>query len=493
MNLIFVAMLIAATQFFSTPIHGFYQGPRPNLHSPLSGSVLVAQQIRSGRIRIPHSAYQQPFTIFNICSPAPCTLANVQASEGGSPVNETPIAVNPNHSNRLLTGGNDYNCPSIQGFYATRDGGSTWNHTCMKTLAGTGGDGDPGVAYDTNDVAYITGIDSPGSTSVIAFEKSMDNGATWTSPAVAVNGISPYTFVDKEWIQIDDTPTSPRKDAIYISTTEFDPSSNSLIAVAHSTNGGASWTNVGIDAVVYPVVDQFSDLAVGADGTVYLTWMRCSATGPTGDCGGTRSQLMFSKSSDGGTKWTTPVVMANANLAPDSCGAFYGCLPNTSERVSNIPAIDADRSGRRFNGRLYTAFYNWTGNRLQLAVVRSKDGGATWSKHFFPAGSAKNDEFFPWLTTDSHGVVGVTWLDRRLDNSNVSYDAFATTSSDGGLTYATNVRISTVSSNPFNDGFGSGFMGDYTGNIWTRNTLYASWTDTRSGVGQDETGGYRVR
>ena len=50
-------------------------------------------------------------------------------------------------------------------------------------------------------------------------------------------------------------------------------------------------------------------------------------------------------------------------------------------------------------------------------------------------------------------------------------------------------KISTVSSNFNSDGFGGGFIGDYTGNIWSSTNLHASWMDTRTGVSADETGG----
>ena len=122
----------------------------------------------------------------------------------------------------------------------------------------------------------------------------------------------------------------------------------------------------------------------------------------------------------------------------------------------------------------------------------SKNGGATWSKPVKVDAGGANDQFFPWLTTNGSGVVGVTWLDRRLDPSNINYDAFASISTDGGKTFGASVRVSTASSNPFNDGFGSGFMGDYTGNIWANNTMIGSWTDTRSGIAQDEVGGYKI-
>ena len=94
----------------------------------------------------------------------------------------------------------------------------------------------------------------------------------------------------------------------------------------------------------------------------------------------------------------------------------------------------------------------------------------------------------PWLNVSSRGLVGVTFLDRRGDPNNLKYLAFAGISKDGGLTFI-NKSIAAVQSDPNNDGFGGGFMGDYTGNTWIKNSLYASWMDTRSGVSQDEVGG----
>ena len=56
----------------------------------------------------------------------------------------------------------------------------------------------------------------------------------------------------------------------------------------------------------------------------------------------------------------------------------------------------------------------------------------------------------------------------------------------------TNVLIADTPSNPFDDGFGSGFMGDYSGNAWFGKKLFASWTDTRNGsYSQDEIGGLK--
>src|SRR4029077_1931850 len=99
---------------------------------------------------------------------------------------------------------------------------------------------------------------------------------------------------------------------------------------------------------------------------------------------------------------------------------------------------------------LYTAYYNWTsGTIMQVLVKNSSDGGATWSTAVHVAASRPpGDEFFPWLTTNATGTVGVTWLDRRLDPSNINYDCFASTSTNGGASFTPNKRVTTVSSNP---------------------------------------------
>src|ERR1022692_672593 len=393
---------------------------------PYSGGVLVARAIRSGLLQRPGQSGPSNLTInpdIN-CSPAPCVLPNVQASGiGTAPANETPIAVNPRNAKQLLTGANDYNCPNIQGFYTSGDGGSTWTRTCMGNLSPGAGDGDPGVGYDLNGNAYITGIDGgTADGSDIIFEKSSNNGATWSAPAVAVKplfGTSGLT--DKDWLQIDVSPTSPRKNNLYISVTQFDSSSNTAISVSHSTNGGGTWSTVQVDTLqAYPAIDQFSDIAIAKNGTVYVSWMRCTANGKTGDCGGTTATLVISKSTNGGNTWSTPKTIATVNLAPDTCGAFYGCLPNTNERVSNIPVIAVDNSTGPNAGHLYVVYYNWTGSQMKVYVTHSTDGGTTWSAGVAVApATATHDQFFPWLNVSARGTVGVTWLDRRNDAANI--------------------------------------------------------------------------
>ena len=409
--------------------------------------------------------------------------------------NETPIRVNPNNPQQFITGANDYACAGIQGFYATSDGGNTFTRTCLPTLPGASGDGDPGIAYDLNGVAYAAGIDSTSGGLVIVISTSTDNGKTWGKAVKAVPNFL-GGGADKDWLEADTSPGSAFKNNLYISTTQFASNNDSTILVSHSTDGAKTWTNVQVDTTqTYPVVDQFSDITVAANGDVYVSWMRCTANGPTGDCGGTLATMYFSKSTDGGNTWSTPTAIVNANLVPDGCGcAFYGSLPNTFERISNIPVIAIDRTATAHRGTLYVTYYNWTGTQMKVFVATSTDGGAHWINRPVAPNAATNDQFFPWINVAGNGEVGVSWMDRRNDPANVNYEAFAAFSNNHGNSFSRNFDLSAAPSNPFDDGFGGFFIGDYTGNAWVNiNQLLVVYTDTTTGIDQDFLVGERIR
>jgi hypothetical protein len=474
-----------------------------SIKNAVSGSVQIARALHSGQLKLSGTYASERAHPNMTCSPAPCVLPNVQASEGGQPVNETAIAVNPNNPQDILTGANDYNCTSsLAGFYASSNGGNTWKTNCMGTLSGATGCGDPGVGYDLNNVAYATSLENCDSSlpSSILLEKSTDNGTTWSAPTVAVK---PFIFdgeVDKSWLQVDVNPGSPHANALYISVTQFDSSFNaSLISVSHSNDGGNTWVTTPVEPETpFNVVDQFSALTIGKNGTVYVSWLRCFANGPQGDCGDTIATFYLSKSTDGGNTWSKPTVIGDAVLAPDACPSkfpcFYGSLPNTPERVSDIPVIGIDNSTGPHHGYLYASFYTWTGNYMAVEVATSTDSGTTWGASVPVAlPSNTHDQFFPWLSVSLGGIVDITWLDRRNDPQNISYKMYFTSSTTGGVSFAKNKSLATALSNPFNDGFGGAFIGDYTGNTWTTSTtptLYACWMDTRNTVtSQNEVGG----
>ena len=442
---------------------------------PYSGGVLMSRAINQGRVQIhPGSVEELTAGGFLTCSPAPCLFTPVRASNNGSSIaNEHALAVNPTNGQQLASGANDYNCGNIQGFYTTNDGGTTWGHACSP---GSGGEGDVVVGYDRLGNTFAAAIQSG---SFKAFT-STDNGAHWSAPITVTGPLLGY-LADKPWMEVDTHTTSPFVNNIYVSGTQFAFSSNSEISVSVSSDHGATWTTKAIDTQQHfpTAVDQFSDIAIGDDGTVYVNWIRCPANGPSGDCGGTTASIMFSKSSDGGATWSTAAVAATTKLAPDpNFCCFYGMLPNTSERVSDIPANAAKGSGS--TASVYATYYNWTGTMLQTMLVSSTDGGTTWgTPKIVDSSSTKGDQFFPWVNLSANGgKIGVTWLDRRGDPSNVKYQPFFSTSSNGGSSFSKSHALSSALSNPLQDGFGGGFMGDYRTHVFNGKAINAVWMDT---------------
>ena len=171
----------------------------------------------------------------------------------------------------------------------------------------------------------------------------------------------------------------------------------------------------------------------------------------------------------------------------------YWLLPNTNQvRVYNYPVIAVDNSNGPYAGNLYLAMYTWAGTYLRVQVIRSTDGGATWSKPVPVApASDTHDQFFPAISVNPTGLVGVSWLDRRNDPANLSYQAFAAISTDGGKTFP-NTQLTTAFSNPDTNG-GGGWMGDYTGNTWAGGKFIAAWMDSSNGVDMQEViGGIRL-
>jgi hypothetical protein len=431
------------------------------------------------------------------CEPAPCVLPPTQASEGGSEVADAPIAADPLNPLHLLLGSVDDNCPqpSASGFHISSDGGSTWSRTCMPTINASGRvywpGGEPMVDYDLNGAGYIADGygDSEGlGYGLIGLQKSTD-GVNWSTPVIALG--SPNIFKQPDWASfaIDRSPQSPFANNLYISAVVLnEPLQNeNQLVVSHSRDGGTNWKSVAVAPVqVSPAEDNFTVIAIGEDGTAYLTWLYCPGSGLDAHCNNSKAYMVFSKSVDGGDTWSTPSLMTIVMMPPD------WTLPNSSVSVYNYPAIGVDNGNGPHAGNLYAVMYNWTGTYLRVEVIHSTDGGSTWSKPVPVApASANHDQFFPWLSVSPTGLVGVSWLDRRNDPANVDYQAFAAISRDGGQTFQPNVQLTTAFSNPNINNETS--MGDYTGNTWNGPNFVAAWMDSSNGVDmQDVVGGIRL-
>lgn len=412
------------------------------------------------------------------CPKAPCVLPNVLITASQS--YNTILAANPAKNTQLLAGlDEDYGgtCP-----FGSANGGTSWYQDQNGRCAGE----TPSLAYGNNNTAYQAGS---GYDSDIEITATSDNGNTWSTTIAAVGPLFSYGSVLTPWLDVDNSANSPYTGSLYIAATQLSNSKvQSEITVSYSRDGGSTWTMEIVDKVqTEPEVDHYSRIAVGGDGTVYVTWQRCEMTGKHVDCGGTKAHMWLSKSTDGGNTWSSPVQIAAVTLVPDSCDcAFYGNLPHTTDPVANPPLIAVDNSSGPNEGSLYVVVYDWTGKQMRVEVFASRDGGTTWGKPVLVASPPKHDEFFPGLSVSATGVVGVHWLDRRNDPQNVFYQPFAAVSNDGGKSFGKNYQLAKPLSNPY---YSSYSMGDYTGNAWAGTTLFVTWPDTRNAIMQDFVGG----
>lgn len=168
--------------------------------------------------------------------------------------NEPSIAVKPNQphiiiavSHRIGAGPNGITIGAFRSF----DGGETWSEPIdLPTRFNTDTVSDPVVRWAPNGryvyAAYMS-IRSDSSTADIVVTRSANNGATWSTPIVAVPGgdydfDGTLDFPDKPWLDVHPfATTSKARRAIYVTTTLLDADGDIHILATRSLNQGRSF------------------------------------------------------------------------------------------------------------------------------------------------------------------------------------------------------------------------------------------------------------
>ncbi|MEA2445832.1 MAG: hypothetical protein QOJ12_3124, partial [Thermoleophilales bacterium] len=422
------------------------------------------------------------------------------------------------------------------GTYASFDGGQTWtdlgqldvcppasatpptwpNNTCYPdenpNLGGTGsedvgdprGTGDFGEEYITSDVwiqfddegnAYAMVLDSPPFPGGAGWGMSLHKWATPSqSDIVAGNTWShripidayPAAASDPNFATLDDKNTF----AVNNAGPDGDGKTGTMVACwtrdngdpnrppqeivcERSTDGGATWPgspepisgNQVLELGVHVVADPRDP------NTFYATWQHY-LPGALGL--GLPDQITFTRSTDGGQTWEPPRVVAEMTSIPNT-------FPRQAFRNGSIPIMAAGP-----NSELYVVYSAYRdapqpndedGKQADVMMVRSPDGGDSWSKPVKVNQDSTNaDQFQPSVAVNAGGQVNVSYFDRRLDArrtegstvvhpGNFFIDTWLSRSNDGGRTF-TDTRVSHDSwdptiNPPISD---SGqFIGDYQG------------------------------
>jgi hypothetical protein len=247
-------------------------------------------------------------------------------------------------------------------------------------------------------------------------------------------------------------------------------------------------------------VDQ-AHLAIGPEGDIYYA-----------NAGG--GDFVVQHSTDGGVSFTVPNHDTGLGLAFGTGFSSFAAadgIPTNRFRTHMSRSIAADpmRAGHVYAVE-HIRVLDPAGKTLDPADVffaRSTDHGQTWDSVFRigndPASVLNDDnggqvatggpdevvvsQALPRLVVDGRGNVGVIWLDARRDPAGHLLDVFGTVSTDGGLTFSPNFRVTTVSFDAdrgrFTDATGHDnfYLGDFLGLAMAHNSSNASWTDTRNG------------
>ena len=357
-------------------------------------------------VAIPAAAAARPYRVDlrQVSGPSPfaagCPGAAFDATMISGQETEPSITVNPANPRNLVAAwkqdvGPDSTRSDLIG--SSVDGGRTWRRSTIPGLSKcTGGtaDGasDPWVSAGGDSTVYFTALvpHFQGSTplSAVVASRSRDGGGTWRLPAT----ISPPAE-GNETPAITADPR--RRGRAYEVWAEF---ATAAIKFSWTNDTGASWSApVVVDPSIPDAIDLVPRLVVLPDGTLVTVFARAEFATGVGKVYATRSR-------DGGATWTAPV-----ELLAQPIETFFD--PETGEE---LPQPQFPNIAVAPDGSVYvTVEGNSSASAGEIAVSRSRDGGASWTRVSSPGVGAY--AFEPAIAVDSRGTVGITWYDLRND------------------------------------------------------------------------------
>ncbi len=394
---------------------------------------------------------------------------NILISSSNNP-SEPSINIDPKHPNVLIAGANLNSC------YISKDTGHTWSQQFMYSSYGVWGD--PTISVDTNSNFYYFHLSNPSTGNWIdriVCQKTSNNGISWSDGSYA--GLNGKKMQDKQWCAVD-----RKNNNLYITWTQFDDynkpdtSYKSNILFSKSTDAGLTWSSpkqinkVSGDCLDMDNTVEGATPAIGPNGEIYVSW-----AGPNG--------LVFNQSLDKGETWLKEEIVITS--IP---GGWDYHIPGIY-RCNGLPVTACDLSNGPNRGTIYI---NWSDQRngttnTDVWIVKSQDGGATWSApRKVNDDNSNRHQFLTWMALDqTDGHLYFVFYDRRHYSSD-STDVYVAESIDGGNHFINHL----ISETPFLPD-PNVFFGDYNNiiahngivrPIWTRlnNGKLSQWTDIRS-------------
>src|SRR5256885_11505013 len=262
----------------------------------------------------------------------------------------------------------------------------------------------------------------PESVSVSVRPAGAKTASDWITTHKNASGVIGPDFVaidnnqgqepDKQWIAIDNNPTSPNYNAIYAMFVNFSFDglmSKAYVSTAKALRGGkhTDWTPLQrLPSLSGSASDTYLLPHVDPSGTVWTSITNF----PSRQSRSTYS-LAVDYSTDGGVTWQGPLPVTGAQNVAITPEAY----PNTTF-TAGIP--DTFTVGTaKINGRypIYMSWEDYASGFDNIMLSGSFDGGASWSTPVRVNDNASPaDEFQPNLAAAANGTVSVNFYDRRL-------------------------------------------------------------------------------
>ena len=438
------------------------------------------------------------------------------SSPPGDVQNEPRLALDPNNSNNVIVAYNDDigMFPNSLGVSFSSDGGATWSDGQLTTpmipdpspmsppgsMITLDDVFDPFAAYDALGNAYAgyigrpsTGTPGTNPPSGLFIERSTDGGLTWSGPTtIATDPGGPFAgplvapmsaplFNDRPeidsggngevvvtWIKDVDvnTPTSD----IYF-TESLAPAGPPTPGLPNPTgltfstpvivNDNSQWLNpmTGTDRGIAP------DVAIHANGNIYVAWADYDVTVTDATSGA----IMIDSTAfgAGGTTFSNDITVASIDPLPKHVSTGTGTADDARAQSYPSIAVDpTDSSGQT----VYLTFAEEdtsTGDEGNIFFTMSTTGGAagTWSTPKQINDDVTNhDQMHPNIAVKPDGTIDIVWYDKRNAVNDDAWDVYIARSTDGGLTFSANLRVTDTTFNtPTRADAAEPWLGEYLG------------------------------
>ncbi len=257
-----------------------------------------------------------------------------------------------------------------------------------------------------------------------------------------------------------DNPSSPYAGNLYVGWTQF-TLTKSVVLFSRSTDAGKTWST--------PIeISTHEGWPRGDSSTAVLGF--AGAVGPDGTVytiWADNESIVFTSSKDGGRTFAPSREIIR--VGPLCCYPIFDMTES-----NGLPQIGVDLK----TNRLHVSWSDFRNGEVDVFLSGSDDGGETWSSpvrvNLDPVHNGL-DHFYQWLAVDpTDGAVNVIFYDRRGDPENRKTTVVLARSTDGGRTFVNYAWTE----KPFK--INHGWIGDYTGLTAMNGRVYGIWTEITS-------------